>query len=72
MKYSFEEFLSDKCETHTNNSPEGFEKWLENLDTQEVMDYAQEYGKYVAYETLSDIQDLLTTKTLKAHDELKK
>lgn len=71
MIYSFEEFLSDKCETHTNNSPEGFEKWLENLDTQEVMDYAQEYGKYVEYETLSDIQDKLTVQTLKAHDEFK-
>lgn len=70
--YTFEEWLSDeKCNTHTNNSPEGFEKWLEMLDTQEVIDYAQEYAKYVQYETISDIQDKLATQTIKLHDELK-
>lgn len=68
---TFEEFLQDKCDTHTNNSPEGFEKWLEQLDTQEVMDYGEEYGKYVKYEVLSNIGDMITTETLKAHDELK-
>lgn len=72
MKYSFEEWLSDeKCESHTNNGPEGFEKWLEDLDTQEIMDYAQEYGAYVEYETLSEIGDIITIKTLKAHKDLK-
>jgi len=45
-KKSFEDFLSDKCPTHTNNSPEGFERWQEQLDVQEVMDYAEEYGRY--------------------------
>lgn len=40
---TFEEFLMDKCPSHTNNSPEGFEKWEENLDIQEVEDYAQEF-----------------------------
>ncbi len=71
MKYSFEEWLSDeKCDTHTNNNPAGFEKWLENLDTQELIDYAQEYGAYIEYETLSDIQDKICTQTLKAHDDL--
>lgn len=48
MKYinqTFDEFLSDICDCHTNNSPEGFENWLEQLDTQEIMDYAQAYGE---------------------------
>lgn len=45
MKNSFEEFLSDKCPCHTNNDPKGFEDWFERLDTQEVMDYAEEYGQ---------------------------
>ena len=41
---SFEEYLLDQCDTHTNNSPEGFERWLENLDGEEYMKYADEYG----------------------------
>lgn len=68
MIYSFEEFLSDKCDTHTNNDPVGFEKWLEELDGEDYMKYAQEYGNYVAYETASDISDKITTITLKLHD----
>ncbi len=44
MKQSFEGFLSDKCDTHTNNDPEGFERWLEQLDGEEYMSYAQDYG----------------------------
>ena len=45
-KIDFEDFLSDKCDTHTNNDPAGFERWLEQLDGDEYMNYAQEYGKY--------------------------
>ena len=41
----FEDFLSDKCDTHTNNDPAGFEKWLEELDIQELEDYGQEFGE---------------------------
>lgn len=41
---TFEDYLSGKCQCHTNNSPEGFEKWLEMLDTQEVIDYAEMYS----------------------------
>ena len=40
---TFEQFLMEKCPCHTNNSPEGFEKWLENLDIDELMDYAMDY-----------------------------
>ena len=50
----FEDFLSDKCDTHTNNDPAGFEKWLEELDGQEYMDYAEEWGN-----TLLEKIDLL-------------
>jgi hypothetical protein len=47
-KYTFEDFLNDKCcpsELQTNNSPEGFERWLESLDVQDVIDYAEMFGK---------------------------
>jgi len=42
---TFEEFLVGKCPCHTNNSEEGFEKWLDNLDVSEVMEYAEDYGQ---------------------------
>lgn len=42
-KMTFEEFLMDKCPCHTNNSPEGFERWEENLDIQELIDYVDEF-----------------------------
>lgn len=41
----FEEFLAEKCDTHTNNDPAGFENWEEQLDVQEIEDYAQEFGE---------------------------
>lgn len=75
MIYSFEEWLKDSYEPDAvldDDMPDAFDNWLGSLDGEEYIEYANEYGKYVAYETLSDIQDLLTTKTLKAHDELKK
>lgn len=51
--------------------PDAFESWLGELDTQEIMDYAEQYAKYVQYETVSDLQDKLATQTNKLHDELK-
>lgn len=46
MNYkNFEEFLAGQCDCHTNNSPEGFERWLENMDLQEMQDYAEEWGQ---------------------------
>lgn len=42
---TFEQFLMSVCPTHTNNSPEGFEKWLENLDGEEYMNHAENFGK---------------------------
>jgi len=47
MKTTFDSYLSEKCpsELQTNNSPEGFERWLETLDVAQVMEYAEGYGK---------------------------
>ena len=45
MKDTFEEFLAEKCDSHTNNDPAGFERWLEQLDVDELMLYGQEYGE---------------------------
>lgn len=76
---TFEEFLDeqyDEIDNDSNNMNEAFEgrrnSWYENLDIQEVINYGEKYGKYVAYETISTIQYELTVKTLKAHDEFKK
>jgi hypothetical protein len=46
----FEDFLMDRCPCHTNNDPIGYERWLENLDAQELIDYADEYGNIRADE----------------------
>ena len=45
-KKTFDDFLGEKCpsERQTNNSPEGEDRWIEELDTAEVMEFAQEYG----------------------------
>ena len=45
MIETFENFLMDKCPCHTNNGPEGFERWESELDIQDVEDYAEEYGE---------------------------
>ena len=47
---TFEEFLADICPCHTNNGPEGYDRWVEQLDIQELIDYADSYGK-IAYKT---------------------
>ncbi len=75
---TFEEFLDEKydeIDNDSNNTNEAFEgrrdNWYENLDVQEIMDYAQEYAKYVQFETVSEIQDKLAQQTNQLHDELK-
>lgn len=77
-KLSFEEFLEEKydeLDNDSNNMNEKFEArrdiWFETLDVQELIDYGQKYGEYVAYETASDIGDKITTQVLKLHDEYK-
>ena len=45
-KISFEDFIRTKCPSiyQTNNSPEGEDRWVEQLDGQELIDFAEEYG----------------------------
>lgn len=73
---TFEDFLEDKydeLDNDSNNMNEAFEgrrdSWFENLDVQELIDYGEEYGRLVAYETASDISDAVVITTLKLHDE---
>lgn len=49
---TFEEFLQNQCpgERHTNNSPEGFERWLEEQDVNDIMEYAEFYGRFCRIE----------------------
>jgi hypothetical protein len=74
---TFEQFLEEKCSEmesdiiNKDNYEAVSERWFENLDVQELIDFGEEYGKYVEYQTVSNIQDRLTTDTLKLHDELK-
>lgn len=75
---TFQEFLDEKydeIDNDSNNMNEEFEgrrdRWFEKLDVQELIDFGEEYGKYVEYETTMAIQDRLTIDTLKLHDELK-
>jgi hypothetical protein len=80
MTDTFQEFLEDKfmdlreiggMPITKDNYESMSETWFENLDVQELIDFGEEYGKYVAYETASDISDKVTTATLKLHDNWK-
>jgi hypothetical protein len=46
---TFEKYLEEDCwepeGVLDDDMPDAFEAWLEGLDTQEVMDYAEEWGK---------------------------
>lgn len=74
---TFQEFLEEKCEEqesdiiNKDNYEAVGERWFENLDVQELIDYGEEYGKYVAYETVIDIQDKLCKQANDLHDEIK-
>lgn len=41
---TFEQFLQEKCPCHTNNSEDGFERWLEDLDQEQLIYYGYRYG----------------------------
>lgn len=80
MINTFQEFLEEKfmdlrevggMPITKDNYESMSESWFSNLDVQEVIDFGDEYGKYVAYETASDISDKITTITLKLHDNWK-
>jgi hypothetical protein len=78
---TFEQFLESKFDDlreiggmpiTKDNCEDLASTWFENLDVQELIDYGEEYGKYVTYETASNLGDMITTETLRLHDELKK
>jgi hypothetical protein len=54
---SFEEFLGEKCpsELQTNNSPEGEDNWVERLDVQELINFAEEYGEVMYKKGMKDL-----------------
>lgn len=77
MKTTFEQFLEDKFNglreiggmpITKDNFESMSETWFENLEVLELINYGEEYGRLVAYETASDIQDKITTITLQLHD----
>jgi len=79
MINTFQQFLEEKFNENDeiggmpitkDNCEDMLDVWFQDLDVQELIDFGEEYGKYVAYQTLSDIGDKITTQTLKAHDEL--
>lgn len=45
---TFEQYLENIAPSgvHTNNDPEGYERWLESKDQADIMEYAEEYGEY--------------------------
>lgn len=56
----FEDFLADQCDTHTNNDPAGFDKWLEELDGEQYMEFGQMYAEKVHEQSyLQGKQDML-------------
>lgn len=59
MKTTFEQFLQNTCpgEVHTNNSPEGFENWLEQQDVNDIMEYAEMYGNLCRNEGQQNLLD---------------
>lgn len=77
MTTTFEEFLEYKFDELNeiggmpitkDNLESMSENWFSSLDVQELIDYGEEYGRLVAYETASDISDKITTITLQLHD----
>jgi len=77
---TFNEFLEEKFDElrevggraiTKDNCEEMRDFWFERLDVDELIKYGGEYGRYVAYETASDIQDKIITITLQLHDNWK-
>jgi hypothetical protein len=65
---TFQQFLEERCEEQESDiiNKDNYEvvgdSWFENLDVQELIDYGEEYGKYVAKETALTIVDNITKK----------
>lgn len=76
---TFEEFLEEKfmdlreiggMPITKDNYEDLYDSWCSKLDMQELIDFADKYGKLVEYETTVDIQDRLCMQANKLHDEL--
>ena len=59
---NFEKYLEEQCPMDgvlDDDCPDHVDNWISNLDTQEVMDYAQEWGdkmrKEIAHDLITDI-----------------
>lgn len=52
----FEEFLYAQCDT---DDVERIEQWVENLDNDELMEYANKYGQKMAEIAITNIQNEL-------------
>ena len=68
---TFETYLQEQCpsEYATNNSPEGFERWLEQLDVQEVMDMAEVYVAEIEREMIKSVREELTEYWVNKHQD---
>lgn len=49
----FEQFLQEKCASDymgtDDDMPDRFDGWLANMDVQEVIDYAEEWGSQLTF-----------------------
>lgn len=66
MKYNFEDFLrSDCCEYEgilDDDMPDAFDAWISDIDTQEVMDYADKYAENILKQLKEIVQEYTNPK----------
>lgn len=71
MIKTFEEFLQEKfmelreiggMPITKDNYEDMYDSWSQQLDVQELIDFAEEYGKYIAKETALNIVDEISRK----------
>ena len=53
--FLMEKFLQEEPQTLDDMIPDGFNTWMESLDIQDVMDYAQEYAEKYGEKIINDI-----------------
>jgi len=55
----------NRCPSHTNNSADGYERWLENMDIDLMIDYANEFKN----DALTDYHNHIVEMTNKKSQE---